>query len=79
MAKVITELLLALALGHLMLSSVVNATNHTALLEEAMECLVDYTAVESGNVLDSFGISKRVTKIARQLFDAKIGKALQLQ
>ena len=76
MAKVITELLLALALGHLMLSSVVNATNHTALLEEAMECLVDYTAVESGNVLDSFGISKRVTKIARQQFDAKIGKAL---
>ena len=79
MAKVITELLLALALGHLMLSSVVNATNHTALLEEAMECLVDYTAVESGNVLDSFGISTRVTKIARQQFDAKIGKALQLQ
>ena len=76
MTKVITELLLALALGHLMLSSVVNATNHTALLEEAMECLVDYTAVESGNVLDSFGISKRVTKIARQQFDAKIGKAL---
>ena len=76
MAKVITELLLALALGHLMLSSVVNATNHTALLEEAMECLADYTAVESGNVLDSFGISKRVTKIARQQFDAKIGKAL---
>ena len=62
-----------------MLSSVVNATNHTAFLEEAMECLVDYTATESGYALDSLGINKRVTKIAREKFDAKIGKALQLR
>ena len=75
----ITKLLLVLAVGHLMLSSVVNATNHTAFLEEAMEYLVDYTATESGYALDSLGINKRVTKIAREQFDAKIGKVLQLR
>ena len=71
-----TKLLLALAVGHLMLSSVVHATNHTAFLEDAMECLVDYTATESSNVLNSLGISNRVTKSARQQFEAKIGKVL---
>ena len=76
----ITKLLLVLAVGHLMLSSVVNATNHTAFLEEAMEYLVDYTATtESGYALDSLGINKRVTKLAREQFDAKIGKVLQLR
>ena len=74
-----TKLLLALALGPLMLSSVVNATNHTVFLEQAMEYLVDYTAVESSNALDSFDISKRVTKIARQQFEAKIGKVSRIQ
>ena len=71
-----TKLLLALAVGHLVLSSVVHATNHTAFLEDAMECLVDYAATESSNVLDSLGISNRVAKISRQQFEAKIGKVL---
>ena len=71
-----TKLLLALAVGHLMLCSVVHATNHTAFLEEAMQCLVDYTATESSNALDSLGINKRVTKIAQQQFEAKIGTVL---
>ena len=79
MVKMMTKLLLALALVPLMLSSVVNATNHTVFLEEAMGYLVDYTAVESGNVLNSFDINKRVTKIARQQFEAKIGKLSRLQ
>ena len=73
---IITKFLLALAVGHIMFSGIVNATNHTAFLEEAMKCLVDYTAAESGYVLDSLGIKKKVTKIAREQFDAKIGKGI---
>ena len=61
--------------GYFMLcSDLAYAANHTALLEEAVSCLVDYTAVESGNVLDSLNIKKRVIDSAQQQFDAKIGK-----
>ena len=51
----------------------VYATNHTGYLEEAVNHLVDYTAAESGKVLDSLNIKKRVADIAQQQFDAKIG------
>ena len=69
-----TELLLAFAASHLLLSSPVTATNHSAFLEKAVEYLVDYTAAESGNILSSLDIKKRVSNIAKQRFQAKIGK-----
>ena len=69
-----TKLLLAFTVGHLILSSVVDATNHTGYLEKAVEYLVDYTAAESENILDSLDIKERVSKSAKQQFHAKLGK-----
>ena len=69
-----TELLLTFAASHLLFSSPVTATNHSAFLEKAVEYLVDYTAAESGNILYSFNIKKRVSNIAEEQFQAKIGK-----
>ena len=66
--------LITFTVGYFVLcNDLVYATNHTELLEEAVSCLVDYTAVESGNVLDSLNIKKRVIDTAQQQFDAKKG------
>ena len=58
---------------HLMLSKFAAATNHTGYLEEAVEHLVDYTAAESRNIVNSLDIKKRLISIAQEEFDAKIG------
>ena len=62
------------AVGLLVLcNNLVSATNHTGFLEEAVNHLVDYTAAESGKVLDSLNIKKRVSDTAQLQFDIKIG------
>ena len=70
----IIKLILTVFVGHVLLSSVVDATNHTEILEKAVENLVDYAADESGNTLDSLDIKKSVIGIAQQQFDARIGE-----
>ena len=73
--EMMTKLILVFAVSHLIVCSVVHATNHTGFLEEAVSYLVDYTAAESGKVLDSLNIKKRVINIAQEQFDTKIGKS----
>ena len=67
--------LLVFVVGYSVLcNDLVYAANYTELLEEAVSCLVGYTAVESEKALDSLNIKKRVIDNAQQQFDAKIGK-----
>ena len=69
----IKKLFLIVFAVNLMLSKFADATNHTGYLEEAVEHLVDYTAAESRNIVDSLDIKKRLISIAQEEFDAKIG------
>ena len=70
----IAKLIILLAVAQSVLcSDVVVQMNHTGLLEEAMNYLVEYTAAETEKALDALDIETKVTDIAQQQFNAKIG------
>ena len=70
----IAKLIILFAVGQSVLcSDVVVQMNHTGLLEEAVNYLVEYTAAETEKALDALDIETKVTDIAQQQFNAKIG------
>ena len=73
----IAKLIILIAVGQSVLcSDVMVQMNHTGLLEEAVNYLVEYTAAETEKALDALDIETKVTDIARQQFDARIGKRI---